>query len=203
MNSNYHQQPSNVMSVYSVSPSISPRRRSLDQQHPEVQKLYEQQQQLLNKLQLLEKDDPNPQSTKLWGIMQRIFTEENAQQRQQNIEDLTTTLDAKHRDLGNENNDESLLKSIHEITKETVSELKEMRIQLNEERKINSELRRKMRRKNRQLKVLSQSNKITEDDDQYVPLNERRHLSIGSTVDTDYSLNEEKQSSFQKWCANM
>ena len=165
--------------------------------------------------------------------MQRIFTEENAQERQQNIEDLTSTLDAKHRQIGsvqsgNNENDESLLKSIHEISKETVNELKEMRKQLDEERRINTELRRKMRRKNRQLKVLSYNNKLAENEDDddddrkeneyksYIPpmaydpnavslKNERRHLSLDS-IDTDYSLSDDKPStfeSFQNWCMNM
>eukprot|EP01083_Nonionella_stella_P228701 810289_1 len=138
--------------------------------HPEVQKLYEQQQKLLIKLQLLEKDDPDPSSAKLWNIMQRIFTEENAAERQRNIEDLTSTLDKKHREVTNLNEeskdeDQDLLRSIHEMSKETKNELKEMRQQLDEERKINTELRGKVRKKNRQLKQLSKEK--SDDKDQY------------------------------------
>jgi len=142
--------------------------------HPAVQQLYEQQQTLLEKLQLLEQDDPDPQSAKLWSIMQRIFTEENAQQRQQNIADLTSTLEKKHAEVTNLNDngdnnlsisDQRLLRSIHEMSKETKNELKEMRQQLDEERKINNELRSKVRKKNRQLKVLSQEAKDNDNDD--------------------------------------
>lgn len=105
--------------------------------------------------------------------MQRIFTEENAQQRQQNIADLTSTLERKHKEVtdfneAGDNNlsvsDQRLLRSIHEMSKETKNELKEMRQQLDEERKINSELRGKIRKKNRQLKVLSQTRDSDDDD---------------------------------------
>ena len=106
--------------------------------------------------------------------MQRIFTEENAQQRQQNIADLTSTLEKKHKEVTNLNDkgdnnlsvsDQRLLRSIHEMSKETKNELKEMRQQLDEERKINGELRSKIRKKNRQLKVLSQEAKDNVNDD--------------------------------------
>merc|ERR1712183_611816 len=137
MYQHHHSQPAPVSpkgigmmtapSVHSVSPSLSS--VNANNIHPAVQKLYEQQQTLLNKLQMLEKDDPNPQSSRLWNIMHRIFTEESAQQRQQNIEDLTLTLDEKHKQVRknhnehkDDENDESLLKSIHEISKETVNE---------------------------------------------------------------------------------
>lgn len=106
--------------------------------------------------------------------MQRIFTEENAQQRQQNIADLTNTLEKKHKEVttvnDEENNnlsvsDQRLLRSIHEMSKETKNELKEMRQQLDEERKINGELRSKIRKKNRQLKILSQEAKENVNED--------------------------------------
>ena len=106
--------------------------------------------------------------------MQRIFTEENAQQRQQNIADLTSTLEKKHKEVTTVNDktdnnlsvsDQRLLRSIHEMSKETKNELKEMRQQLDEERKINGELRSKIRKKNRQLKVLSQEAKDNMNDD--------------------------------------
>eukprot|EP01084_Bolivina_argentea_P076533 138716_1 len=151
--------------------------------HPAVQKLYEQQQTLLQKLQLLEKDDPNPHSVKLWNIMQRIFTEENAQERQKNIEDLTYTLDRKHREVTivkhNSNGDDKLLlKNIHELSKQTNNELKEMRQQLNEERKANQELRHKIKKKNRQLRMLSSKQQVNnnenkddnDDDDDDAPM---------------------------------
>ena len=174
--------------------------------------------------------------------MQRIFTEENAQQRQQNIADLTSTLDMKHKEVTNMNesgdnnlsvSDQRLLRSIHEMSKETKNELKEMRQQLEEEKKINNDLRGKIRKKNRQLKYLSSSHSKTKSNDSdnvnnynysippmaYDPNNfnitstpnhpshkngRNRHQMVPQvSIDSDYSLTDDKSSTFQNWCVNM
>merc|ERR1712129_26754 len=126
---------------------------------------------------------------------------------QVNIEALTATLDAKHRQIEDKNeSEESLLKSIHQISKETVNELKAMRKQLEEERQINSDLRRRMRKKNRQLKVLSYNKLQNDEDEEEEEKYHRKHLSLDS-VDTEYSLVEDKDATtlqtFQNWCMNM
>ena len=82
-NAIYHHPNGMTHSVRSLSPTLTPKRPSMsyDQiqpppqmMHPAVQKLYEQQQQLLSKLQLLEKDDPNPESSKVILLFLYTYT---------------------------------------------------------------------------------------------------------------------------------
>ena len=83
-NMSYHQhqhiaqQPQQIssQSVPMASPPGPQQQPQIEQQHtihPAVQKLYEQQQTLLEKLQLLEQDDPDPQSAKVEYTMSAIL----------------------------------------------------------------------------------------------------------------------------------
>eukprot|EP01084_Bolivina_argentea_P199736 341718_1 len=171
--------------------------------------------------------------------MQRIFTEENAQQRQQNISELTSTLKSKHEEVKNQDSsnldasDQRILRSIHEMSKETKNELKEMRKALDKERKLNVELRDKVKRKNRQLKTLSvqQQESMGKNENKKNNEVEQHSIMIGDgvigsfppmaygdvtnytttsrtvrstdSIETDYSVTDDQPSTFQNWCVNM
>ena len=91
--------------------------------------------------------------------MQKMFTAKNMDQRQQTITDLIQILDQKHDDIQNHQRLQRKHQTVRSVPEGVNDELLEVRQQLSAEIKMNNSLRAKVRKKNRELKIMHSRNR--------------------------------------------